>query len=549
MTNPHGPSAAETAGATILVVDDETRVRALLTIALRAAGFATLEAADGIDALAIIERQPVSLVLVDNVMPGLSGPALIARLRERWDTRHLPIILVTVLAGVEDRVAGLSGGADDFVAKPVILEDLIARIRAQLRIQTAWSAEIERGFVERRSIAAAFRRVVAADDPDRVAQSLFDGLIPELRLAGGAILLFNLNSRLVTLASTGTLEHIYPRGLELSRSTARPMLARAKEGPWINAPRQRVAVGTRPPILAYLPLEGASEPFGILVLSIPAPDSAGGLASRLSAYGELSDMIADLLRPSVGRAERRGDEQSGIQWVIKHRLFAPVYQPIVNLADGAIVGYESLTRFSDGVAPIRRFADARRVGLGPELELATARAAMALASTLPRRAFLSLNVSPSALLALDALRGILRSPTRSLVIELTEREPIADYAELARCLADIPVQIAIDDAGSGYASLQHVLAIGPQYVKLDAEWMHGLETDPARQALVAAYVHVAREAGCQLVGEGIETQPERAVLLRLGVSLGQGYLFGRPQAQSKAGRAIEPPPVVMPSQA
>jgi EAL domain-containing protein (putative c-di-GMP-specific phosphodiesterase class I) len=86
----------------------------------------------------------------------------------------------------------------------------------------------------------------------------------------------------------------------------------------------------------------------------------------------------------------------------------------------------------------------------------------------------------------------------------------------------------VDDAGAGYAGLQHILEIHPDIVKLDIALVRDLDTDPVRRALISGMVSFAREAGCVLLAEGIETDSELASLRTLGVSLGQGYLLGRP---------------------
>ena len=90
------------------------------------------------------------------------------------------------------------------------------------------------------------------------------------------------------------------------------------------------------------------------------------------------------------------------------------------------------------------------------------------------------------------------------------------------------VEVAVDDAGAGFASLRHILELRPRYVKLDMQLVRGVDTDPARQALIAGMVYFARQSGCLLIGEGIETDGERATLRRLGVPFGQGFFCGRP---------------------
>ena len=88
--------------------------------------------------------------------------------------------------------------------------------------------------------------------------------------------------------------------------------------------------------------------------------------------------------------------------------------------------------------------------------------------------------------------------------------------------------MSVDDAGAGYASLSHVLAVSPDFVKLDIHWIRGIDTDAPRRALVAGLRHFTDEIGCEVVAEGIETAGELDVVRRLGVELGQGYLLGRP---------------------
>jgi EAL domain-containing protein (putative c-di-GMP-specific phosphodiesterase class I) len=90
------------------------------------------------------------------------------------------------------------------------------------------------------------------------------------------------------------------------------------------------------------------------------------------------------------------------------------------------------------------------------------------------------------------------------------------------------VRLSIDDAGSGFASLRHILRLDPAFIKLDRSWVHGVDTDPARQAMIAGLRHFADQTGAQLIAEGIEQEEERAVLIDLRVDLGQGFLLGRP---------------------
>jgi EAL domain-containing protein (putative c-di-GMP-specific phosphodiesterase class I) len=89
--------------------------------------------------------------------------------------------------------------------------------------------------------------------------------------------------------------------------------------------------------------------------------------------------------------------------------------------------------------------------------------------------------------------------------------------------------LAVDDGGAGFAGLRHILELRPAFLKLDRWLVAGLESDEARQAMIAGLRHFASKTGCRLIAEGIETDREIAVLQSLDVRLGQGYALGRPQ--------------------
>lgn len=97
-------------------------------------------------------------------------------------------------------------------------------------------------------------------------------------------------------------------------------------------------------------------------------------------------------------------------------------------------------------------------------------------------------------------------------MELTEHERIDDYEAVRAALQRLGpnVKLAIDDAGSGFASLRHIFALQPAYVKLDIEWVRGIDRDPIRRALVSGLVYFGSETGCELIAEGIETDAELA---------------------------------------
>ena len=115
----------------LLVVDDDPDVRDSLRRALGYAGYAVATAANGADALASVSRSPVDLIILDVLMPMLDGFDTCRTLRERGNVT--PVIVLTARDAVDDRVAGLEAGADDYLVKPFALRELLARVNALLR--------------------------------------------------------------------------------------------------------------------------------------------------------------------------------------------------------------------------------------------------------------------------------------------------------------------------------------------------------------------------------------------------------------------------------
>ncbi len=117
--------------APILVVDDDAGIRLALERALRLEGFAVAQAADGEAALAAVAAEPPAIIVLDVTMPGIDGVEVTRRLRGRGD--DVPVLILSARDGVDDRVAGLAAGADDYLVKPFAMEELLARLHALLR--------------------------------------------------------------------------------------------------------------------------------------------------------------------------------------------------------------------------------------------------------------------------------------------------------------------------------------------------------------------------------------------------------------------------------
>ena len=129
------PEGANGSGELVVVVDDVPDSTELLSEILEEAGYRVMAAHDGPSALALIRAEPPDLVLLDVNMPGMDGYAVCARLKRDGRLRHIPIVLLTALTEIHDRLHGLQMGADEFISKPVERVELLIRVRALVRMK------------------------------------------------------------------------------------------------------------------------------------------------------------------------------------------------------------------------------------------------------------------------------------------------------------------------------------------------------------------------------------------------------------------------------
>jgi EAL domain-containing protein (putative c-di-GMP-specific phosphodiesterase class I) len=210
-----------------------------------------------------------------------------------------------------------------------------------------------------------------------------------------------------------------------------------------------------------------------------------------------------------------------------------IFQPIVDLETGAIVGLEALSRFlaEPVVAPDIWFWEAARARRGVELEMMAIRAALARLDEIPAPVFLALNASPEVVSSAELEGTLGATPRDRVVLEITEHARVADYPGLRAAIMRLRrdgIRLAIDDAGAGYASLRHILQLTPDYIKLDISLTRNIDSWRPQRALAAALVAFAKEIDAVITAEGVETPTELAALRDLGVTLGQGYYLGRP---------------------
>jgi PAS domain S-box-containing protein len=397
-------------------------------------------------------------------------------------------------------------------------------------------ASLDDAHHQRELLAGALARLAPRETADETCEDI-TAVLGELQgVVAAGVALFDHAGRATLRAlrspvDLGGLDHI-----ALPDAVARLTLDSFAQGPWVESIHVRDGhplwdgleeAGVAALLLIPVRLEDAA--LGVIMLG-GADEDGSDLSAQLPAVSEVVSVARTLLAPHVMRAAAFARDQERIRSVIATGAFRPLFQPIVDLHSGRVIGFEALTRFESGVPPTEMFQDAFACGLGTELELITAGTSLEVARDLPAGVFVTLNVSPGLVLQPDHLRDLLTLADRPVVVEITEHNVIEDYGAVRLAIERLGplARVAIDDAGAGVANFRHLVELRPDFVKLDIGLVRDIDADLTRQALIVGLKEFARVSGRELIAEGIETELERTTLGELGVRFGQGYLLGVP---------------------
>lgn len=259
----------------------------------------------------------------------------------------------------------------------------------------------------------------------------------------------------------------------------------------------------------------------------------GILPERLiyRAVREASDLTADSRFSEIAMLARE------LERVIDMVQFRTVFQPILNLKSNEVLGYEALARGPNNTPfenPDFIFNIASKGRLLLKAERLAKMSAMELSRDIPEKYKLFLNIESELLIKPEEILIMLREvgcrPGR-IVFEITERKAVKDFEHLrsvVKLLRDEGYEFAIDDAGSGYASMESIAILDPHYIKIDQSIIRGINNNKAKQDVVKAFINLSRRRHALLIAEGIEQEKECKLLKSLGIHYGQGYLFAHP---------------------
>ncbi|MBJ3783889.1 EAL domain-containing protein [Devosia sediminis] len=224
--------------------------------------------------------------------------------------------------------------------------------------------------------------------------------------------------------------------------------------------------------------------------------------------------------------------------------FTMAFHPIIDMSAGAVWGYEALVRGIAGQGAgsvLSAVTEANRYVFDQACRVkAIELAGQHLPPSSTSR--LSINFMPNAVYepraciraTLAAAARVQFNPNR-LMFEFTENERMVDAGHVANIVAEykrMGFMTALDDFGAGYAGLGLLAKFQPDLIKIDMELLRGVDSSPARQAIVAAIVGMARQMGILVLAEGVETEAEMVTLRAAGISLFQGYFFAQPQLET-----------------
>jgi diguanylate cyclase (GGDEF)-like protein len=580
----------------ILLVDDVLDNRIVLGRRLQRRGYEIVEADCGEAALDLLARERFDLVLLDVMMPGISGLAVVSEIRKTLTSQQLPVIMVTAKSLTDDVVEALQCGADDYITKPVDFEVAHARIVVQVsrkraadtleqcvrertaalsEATTAITRETEQKrqstlraeFLSRHDSltklmnrAAFLEAATAASDAHaaggppydilfldldrfKIINDTFGHAVGDLALKGLAERLEAIISPKDALARFGGDEflvlHPCGPGDEPTATLAERIIRKLTEP--LAADGHEVAVGVSIGVAAPAGMhEPAETTIGHADIAMYRAKKDGGDRFRL-------------FDPELAEASRRRSElERDLRVALKSGQFNIVYQPVVELSDHTISGFEALLRWNHpkrgAISPAEFIPIAEETGVIVQIGEWVLRQACATAMTWPNEAKVAVNLSaiqfersPVVSIVMSALAASGLAPQR-LELEITESLILLSAPqtlEALRQLRKLGVRIVMDDFGTGYSSLSYLRDFEFDKIKVDQSFIRSLPTDEGTRAIVASIAKLAHTLGVATTAEGVETEEQLHHVRTNGIGLVQGFFFGKPIAATEIDGVFE----------
>ena len=544
----------------MLIADDEDDVVELLRVYLRPLDCEVLVAHDGEEALAIAQARLPDVVLLDVIMPKRSGWEVCQALKAMQRTSRISVVLVTGRGDVKDRLTGLQLGADDYLVKPFDRDQVTKRIGTLLEKPRA-SEQSALEVAPRGADTLLVDRATGLPTVPMVLDRLKEMFIEQSEIG---IVYVDIEQFESIEAEYGWafFDEFVRRAGEVIKSEAlarfpKPVVAANLPGGSsffiffeTRGHDDEAAFDTMANELREKLIEAIRDRFPTMeqgqigfFVGVARVDYRPQIRLERQVYQGMQT-AADAVRDA--EQQRKKQLTREMRDIIRRKRVTTLFQPIVRARESTIFGYEVLTR-GPANSLFRNsdmlFSFAREATLAWELEAISLEAALRKLRTFDlsdRKYLLNLEAEMFAEseFRIHEMVSFFAENRGHFVFELTERAAIEDYNAFRKLLDEFRakgIEVAIDDAGSGYASLEAIASLAPDYLKITKGLVSTLAREPIKQDLVTMLVELSAKIGAKTLAEGIETVEEYDCCRELGIDLLQGYYLAHPQERPVAG--------------
>ena len=548
----------------ILIVDDEQVNRQVLINYLSLQNYSLHQVESGIEALEYLEQEKPDLILLDVMMPHMSGYEVTKKIRESWQADELPILLLTAKNQVADLVVGLESGANDYLTKPISKDELLARIKTHLNILQLKQARLEAE--EKLRYDATHDQLTGLLNRNSFTDSLTAAIAKKEGLF--AVLFVDLDRFKIVNDSMGHLvgdRLLTDIAERLSKEVTDDNVVARFGGDefaliFNNVPDLKILEQNITNILHKL-----SQPY-ILKDETFNTTASIGIALSNEEYKTADEMLRDADTAMYEAKKQGGDTsvifQPGMRLKIVNMLkmegdlrkalerdeLLLYYQPIISLETYKLIGLEALVRWQHPeqglIAPNSFIPLAEETGLIKELGLWVFETACLQLSNWQQQFShhsnlgMNINVSPVQLKQPGLVNQIQDIINKNKInpetcrIEITENAMMQNpqtALKILNNLKDLNVLLYIDDFGTGYSSLSYLQQFPIDALKIDKSFIQNIDASTKSAQIVNAIIALGKAFDLQIVAEGTENKTQITMLKAAHCHNVQGYFFSKPK--------------------
>ena len=526
----------------ILVIDDDADLTASVAAVLEANGYEVHSATDGEHGLELAFTRHPHLILLDVTMPGMDGHEVCRELQFGY-TKDIPVVFLTARTELAHMMEANRSGASAYITKPFRSDHLLQTIRDVLRDASVYRDEVT-GLPTLANVQVEIQRMLYDHSQLGLIYVSLSGVQALEHLQGFEVVdeVYRVVGSALEQARGDLIRGEDFISLSSLGDAFLIVLSPSRESAFITEDDLRmIKQRLEERLVARLEQELESRLLHKVDLFVGC--SRLTQSPKIRFKRALLDAVARATQSiEAERDEIRTRLRVEFETVMAEGQLTCVFHPIVNLRDFEAIGFEILSRGprdSELHLPDALFEVARSEGRVAELDTMCRRAACRAGEELPRHSLRFVNTESLTMFLhshgdsfVQEFVEITPASVRGLtVIEITENSVIDDFdrmRDMVRQLRAHGFRVAIDDAGAGYAGLQTMVEIEPDFIKLDMSLIRGVDSSVVKQRLVRTLRDFCREAAITLIAEGIETVRQLETLRELGVTHGQGFLFGLP---------------------